>query len=109
MTFKIQDKLTFIRDVPVFIPCDDGHVEQKLRTKFRVADDEEIPVSLIESPENKQFLRAVVVEFSDVEGTDGQPRPHSPELLEDLISRPYVRQALLRMYFGEVTKVQQGN
>ncbi|MEL7113978.1 MAG: hypothetical protein AAGP08_00055 [Pseudomonadota bacterium] len=109
MTFKIVKDLTFTRNVPVHIPTDDGHREQTLRTKFRVLEDESDQVSLIDNPGNKAFIKKIVVEFSDVEGADGKARPHSDALVDELLGLPFVRAALVSMYFREITKVQAGN
>lgn len=108
--FKLQKDPQFTHDVPVFIPCDDGFDEQKLRTRFRALGDETLAKFPYETNEDiKAVLRAVIVRFEDVVDDDGEAIPMTDALREDLIGRPYVREALATAYGRAMVKSRLGN
>ena len=108
MAFKITELPTFTRDVPVLIPHGEAHVEQSLKTVFKMVADEALDdFNLLETQGSIDTVKAVVQAFPDVEGIDGSPRASTPELIEELARVPYIRQAVLNAYFTNITKVKR--
>ncbi len=107
---KISKKRTFTHDVPVLVPVDGGHFEDKLRTTFNYIDTEQARVfDLTTQAGIDGFLEAIVDSFHDLTDDDGKAVPYTAELRVDLLNAQYVRQALLAHYGNAVTKVKLGN
>ena len=53
--------------------------------------------------------RAAVVTLHDLVDGDGKELPFTPEILEDLLGRPYVRLAMLEAYSRGLVKSLAGN
>ena len=108
--FKVATDPTFTHDVPVFVPVDNGHREEKLRTTFRVLDGDETDAL---DPTSKDgilaFLERAVVTFDDLVGDDDQPMDCTDVVRAKILSRPFVRVALFRAYTHAVTKARLGN
>ena len=78
--------------VTVDVPVDGGKVEkQEFSVKFRMLTDDEVKVTDEQPVPGKALLRIAVV------GLDGEVE-FTPELLEKLISWPYVRLAMQNAY-----------
>lgn len=86
----------FEADWPVFIPVPQsggGIDRQKLVVRFRMADDEILVAMGTGIPAAKEGLRTVVVGFGK-----GESETFSPELLELMLDRAYVRTTLIQAY-----------
>lgn len=106
--FKIVDHPEFTHDVPVLVPIDGGHREEKFKCRFRLASEEETAeLSVIDA--GKPFLRRVIVQIFDVVDEAGEALVWSDELRERLIDLPFVRAGLARAYFAAIAKARAGN
>lgn len=109
--FKITTAHTFTHTVKVQTPIDDDEFRTdtfKARFKMLPSDEAEaFDLSTLEG--SKDFVRAVVLSTEDVIGENEKLIPHTPELLEQLISIYVVRMELVNTYFRAVTKAQLGN
>ena len=108
--FKIVEKPEFTHDVAISVPVDDGHAEEKLRTRFRVLPDVEADAFDMRAPEGqRQFLEAAVVGFSDLVDDKDKHLDCTPALRERLLDTPYIRQALVLAYVRAVAGARRGN
>lgn len=106
--FKMIENPEFTHDVPVMVPIDNGHREERFRCRFR-AIPESLANELIEMEDAKPFLRRIVVEIMDVVDAADKPVGHSEAMLEQMIAIPYVRIGLSKAYFTAISKVRAGN
>ena len=79
--FKMVENPEFTHDVPVMVPIDNGHREEKFRARFR-AIPEALANELIEGEDAKPFLRRIVVEIMDVVDEADQKVPYTEAMLE---------------------------
>lgn len=108
--FNVLNNPTFTRDVPVQVPSGDGFDEQSIKATFKALPDDEADAFDVSSKDGvKAFLRAAVVCLSDLEDEKGKPVAYSPEILESLLSRGYVRLALLTTYTRAQVQALTGN
>lgn len=97
--FNVLANPTFTRPVEVSIPDGDGHKKESLIATFSALSDSQTEEFNLSDPDGvKAFLRAAIVSLDDLGDDQGNPVPFSPEILENLIGRPYVRISLLRVY-----------
>lgn len=98
--FKLRKNPTFLHDVPVQWPVDDGFEEVMLKTRFRVLDADSLRIHDDLSSEAGQnaYLRAIIVGFPAVVEEDGQPVPDDDALFDRIVSLTFVRAGLLRAY-----------
>lgn len=107
--FKIARNPQFTHDVPIMVPVDDGHEEQKLRTRFRVLSADEIMAHDHMTPEgHRAYLDDIVVRFEDVVDDDGKAMPEE-ESKNRLLGITYVRHGLLTWYREAQSKAKTGN
>ena len=108
--FKIIDRPEFTHTVTVMVPVDGGHQEQSFKARFRVSDDEETDALDLNSGEGlKDFLQRTWVGMEDVIGEDDRPMTWNDQVRDALLTRPYIRLALLRTYMAAITKAKAGN
>ncbi len=108
--FDIDASPVFTRTVTVFVPSGDSYVEQTLKATFNVlADDAVEGVALHETVRVKTALRAMVVRLDDLANAQGETVAYSESVLEQVLSLPYVRIALLKAYFEGVVVERLGN
>ncbi|TDE40925.1 hypothetical protein [Antarcticimicrobium sediminis] len=108
--FNVVETPEFWRTVKVAVPSDDGHVEASFRARFRVIDEETAGTyDVMRSEGMKDFLRTATLELDDIAGEGGKPIPYSPQLLDQMLSRSYVRLAMLRSYSDAVNQLRPGN
>ena len=111
--FKLVENPEFTHDVPVMVPIDDGHREEKFRARFR-AIPEELSNELladeaVKADAGKGFLRRIVVKVMDVVDEAGQEVPWSEAMFEQMIALPFVRAGLSAAYFRALSKARAGN
>ena len=107
--FKIARNPEFTHDIIVMVPVDNGHDEQKLRTRFRVLSADEITAHDFASPQGiEAYLRDIVVRFEDVVDEDGKAM-NEDETKTRLLGIGFVRQALLTHYGEALRKAKTGN
>jgi hypothetical protein len=95
-SFASLDGAKFEADWPVLVnvPQDGGGVdEQEFMARFRLLSEDETKAIDSEKEPQKALLRAAVVGFGR-----GEEQAFSPELLEKMMGRPYVRAALAKAY-----------
>lgn len=110
MSFKIVRNPTFIHKVPVLVPVDGGHEEQSLKVQFRVVpQDELMDHNLATAGGTETYCRAIVSDFADVTGEDGEPLPMSDAIRNQLFRTPYVQIALIRSYTAAMAGAKTGN
>lgn len=107
--FKIIDNPEFTHEVPVMVPTDGGHAEQRMKVRFRVIEEDEIALDVSVADGTKAFLRRAVVTIEDLVDPADRPVPWSDAVRDRLLQLPYVRMALLRAYNAAVTKARAGN
>ena len=111
--FKMVENPEFTHDVPVMVPIDNGHREEKFRARFRAIPEalanELLDDEVVKADAGKAFLRQIVVEIMDVVDEADAKVPFSPDMLEAMIAIPYVRAALSGAYFRSFTKARAGN
>jgi hypothetical protein len=110
MMFNVSQRPTFTHDVPVLVPVNGGHEEQKLKTTFFYLDIDQIETFDLKTMEGTtNFLLAIVSSFHDLESDDQVAIPYTVEVRDQLFRRQYIRQALATYYFDAVAKVKEGN
>lgn len=107
--FKLMDdeEELVIKDWPVLIniPQDGGKVaKHEIRTDFLMLPQAEVDEQLEQSRESdgnadRDILRRVVRNLSDVADSEGKPLEFTKELLDRMINKPFVRSALISSYF----------
>lgn len=108
--FKIVKNPTFVHSVPVMVPVDGGHEEQSLKAQFRVVPQDELMHHNLATAEGTEsYCRAIVADFSDIAGEDGQPVPASDAVRDLLFRTTYVQLALIRTYTLAMAKARLGN
>ncbi|MEM5477173.1 hypothetical protein [Pacificibacter sp. AS14] len=109
--FKISQNHAFTHTVKVQTPIDDDEFRtDTFKARFKMLPSNEAEAFDLRSPEGtKDFVRAVVLSTEDILGEDNKPMPHTPELLEQLISVYAVRIEFVNTYFAAVTKARLGN
>ncbi|MEP1330104.1 hypothetical protein [Pseudophaeobacter sp.] len=108
--FNVVSNPTFTRTVPVSVPSGDGFDEQSLKATFNLLTDGEKEAFDVSTTDGvKDFLRAAVVRLDDLADEDGKPVAYTPEILEGLLGRGYVRLALLTTYTRAQIKAVTGN
>ena len=106
--FKITNEPRFTHPVRVVVPIDGGHEEQTFRVMFKVVPVEELgDTASLEG--QQQLLKAIVCDFAELVGDDGEPLPFSDALRDRLIAVPYVRAAMIQTYLAAITKTRVGN
>jgi hypothetical protein len=109
--FKITANPQFTRTVKIMVPVNDGFDTQTCKATFRVidSDDEQDTKFDLDTVKGSiDLVRAVLVSLDDLEDDTGRVT-YTPELRDQLLKVPYVRAALARTYFAEVTKASVGN
>lgn len=98
--FKLKKNATFLHDVPVQWPVDDGFEEVILKTRFRVLDADTLRLheDMMTEQGQNAFLRAAVVGFPAVVDDDGQPVPDNDALFERILGLTFCRLPLLKTY-----------
>jgi hypothetical protein len=98
--FKLKKNATFLHDVPVQWPVDDGFEEVTLKTRFRVLDADTLRLhdDLTTEQGQNAFLRAAIVGFPAVVDDDGQLVPDDEALFERILGLTFCRAPLLRTY-----------
>ena len=108
MAFRVNPNPTFTARVTVFVPADGGHEKQELTARFAFRDDEQIP-AINGVNGGVDFLREVVVGLEDLVDEAGTPVIYTPELRDQLLKLPYVRNALIKGYFAAINGAALGN
>lgn len=108
--FKVVKEPTFTHDVEILEPSDGGHRKQKLKTTFRVVEDEVEHDSTASAVERaKDWLRRRIVAFHDLTDEDGKELPYSDDLRDQLLARPDIRLGLTLGYNNAINKALKGN
>lgn len=109
--FKLKKNATFLHDVPVQWPVDDGFEEVMLKTRFRVLDADTLRLhdDLMTEAGQNAFLRAAIVGFPAVVDDDGQPVPDDDALFERILGLTFCRAPLLRTYQTAMTGARAKN
>lgn len=97
--FKLKKNATFLHDVPVQWPVDEGFEEVTLKTRFRVLDATTIGLHNLSSDEGQiAFLRAAIAGFPAVIDDQGQPLPDDDALFDQVVGLTFTRTALIGSY-----------
>lgn len=108
--FKLMDDENeglVIKDWPVVIsvPQDGGAVaKHEIRADFLLLPQDEIDAQMELSRESdgyvdRDILRRVVKRLSGVADAEGKALDYTPDLLEKMIKKPFVRNAMISTYF----------
>lgn len=109
--FKLDDNEdTIIKNWPVIIskPQDGGKVQtHEINVDYLMLPQDELSELIESSKENNGYTdidicRRVVKGINGIADEQGKGIEYSPELLERLIQRPYIRTALVSTYFDAV-------
>ncbi|WP_322895176.1 MULTISPECIES: hypothetical protein [unclassified Yoonia] len=108
--FKVTHNPEFTHDVPVQVPVDGGHLEQKLRTRFRMMDLDQIDAFDLSTKEgNTTFLQRVVIGFEDLVDEDNNRLECTDALRDRMLMQPHIRMGLTQAYNRAVYKARVGN
>lgn len=108
--FKVNHKPEFSHDVIIMVPTDDGHEEQKLRTRFRAITLSEAAEYDMTTWEGQQaYLERVVLSFENLVDEDGKAVECTAEQRAATLDLSYVRQALITHLNVAMFKVKVGN
>ncbi len=108
--FTIVKDRQFTHDVPVMVPSDEGHTEEKLRTRFRAVPQSELmEFDLGTADGTLSWLRAVCVGFPDVGDEQGNPIPMSDALRDEVLGSSFIQIAIIRHYTLAMSKARLGN
>ena len=108
MSFRVTPNPTFAARVTVMVPSDTGPEKQDLSARFAFRDDDEIP-AITGANGGIDFLRAVIVDLSDLVDEAGQPVTYTPGLRDQLLKLPFFRNALIKAYFAGINGAALGN
>jgi len=106
--FKLDDnEETIIRNWPVVIavPQDGGNTaKHEIAVDYLLLPQDQLDDLVASSREgdgsiDADILRRVVKRVSGVADAEGKALDHSPELLDRMIRKPYVRSAMISTYF----------
>tara|TARA_R110002094_G_scaffold160396_6_gene145791 strand:- start:1378 stop:1710 length:333 start_codon:yes stop_codon:yes gene_type:complete len=108
---KIEKEPKFWAEVLVQTPVDDGHREDSFRVRFKVQSAEMVEKydTRFGSPDLKDFLKATVVDLTDIEDENANALPYNDELLDTLLGNYGARLAMWNTYITAVTKARSGN
>jgi hypothetical protein len=108
--FVVQESPTFTHSVEVLVPVDGGHDKQTFKATFQLLPaDRESEFDLTTVEGSNGFLRAIVVSMDELVDAENKPIAYSDRLRDKLLSRAYVRSALVRTYYAAMTKATVGN
>ncbi|MEE2916662.1 MAG: hypothetical protein VYB32_06265 [Pseudomonadota bacterium] len=108
--FTVTDTYTFTRPVKVLVPANGGHDQQEFKATFRVIPvDEQDGYDLGTAEGSSAFLRAIIVELSDLVDGNDEPLPYSEGLRDRLLRFQFIRVALTTTYFDAIKKAVAGN
>jgi len=108
--FKLQKNPTFTHAVTVMVPVDGGHDPQELTVRYRVVEMESVDRMIsMKTQDITDFLKAAVVEVSDLVDDNDAPLPWSDTLRDRLFAIYYIRIALVNGYIRAVMKARLGN
>lgn len=102
MTFRLSKTRTFTSPVHV-------GTEEFTATFLALSDKELEPFDGPGAETQKDFLRHVVTALTDLLGEDDTPLVFSREVLEDMITYPDLRVAMLRAYNDGLYRARAGN
>lgn len=105
--FKLDDDEIIIKNWPVIIsvPQDGGSVQKhEITADFLMLPQDQIDDQMASSRDSEghvdaDILRRVVKRIGGVADVDGKVIDYTPELLEKMIKKAYVRAALVNTYF----------
>jgi hypothetical protein len=108
--FVVATNPTFNHTVKVLVPVDGGHEEQTFKTTFRVLpSDRESAFDLQTVDGSNDFLRAIVVDMSELEDGNGGTVAYNDRVRDQLLALPFIRTALTKTYFAAIGKATEGN
>jgi hypothetical protein len=108
--FKVIANPTFAHDVEVQVPVDGGYESHKLRTRFRVADFDELTgFNLSTAAEQTAYVERIVEGFENVVDGTGEPLAMNDGLRRRLLGMPFVRAAVMRAYEAAMTGARTKN
>ena len=101
--FKLKKETTFIRTAHIDVPTENAtrpFETHDLRCRFKVVDTDAFEQLLENEEDGADVINQVFIEPVDEIGMDGSddPLPWNEETRALLLSKPYVRVALLRAY-----------
>lgn len=106
--FKIDAEYTFTEEVKLNVTQDGKN--PTFDCTFKALEDADVKKFDERTVDGqKEFLRAVVTDFSGLLGDDDEPMPFSSELLEKVIARAYVRAPMLMAYSLGLNSARLGN
>lgn len=110
--FKITEHPEFTHDVPVQVPCDGGHREDMLRTRFRaisLSEGEDFDLQTKEG--TTAYLQNIVVSFENLVTDETEPKPIecTDAIRDQLLDQAYIRMALTTAYMRAMHKARVGN
>jgi len=107
---KIVDEQTFTRTVSVRVPTGDGFATETLKATFRVLPTDHTDVADFETEAGvRGFLSDAIACLDDLVDDAGKPLAFNDDLLQQVLTIPYVRAALLRAYLDNVGGAKEGN
>jgi hypothetical protein len=102
--FVLQKHPQWIWPVIVRVPNEGGsYTPHHFRARFRLVSIERLAAFGETLTGTTDVLRDAVLEVMDVSAEDGAALPHSPELLEALLTNPWTRAALIQSYLGAIS------
>lgn len=108
--FRIDARPTFEAVVTVKVPNGDEIVEEPFKAKFKAFPDSELAqFNQFSVDGQKDLLRHVVLELSDIVGDDDKPITFTPDLLEKVMDWQHARTALQVAYVRGLTQAKLGN
>lgn len=108
--FNINQKPEFTRTVTVRTP-EGGSVRiDTFQASYRVLDDDTLAgFDTMTLDGQKDFIRATVTSLGDIIDDDKNPIPYSSDLLEQVMTNSFARNALMETYSLAYVESQVGN
>lgn len=108
--FKINQRPQFLRKVDIPVPADQGHEAQSIDVTFRALPEKDlVEFNTLVLDGQKDLLRRVVANITDIVDDAGAPLPFTAELLDELMDWSFARLALMRAYAEAIAEARVGN
>ena len=106
--FKIVDEFNFNWPVEIRVPSDGGKFKKhEIEVRFKGLDQTRISELVLSRDED--LLREVVVGWTGIQDEDGNELAFSPDILDSLLDKPFVRASLTEAYLSAVNGVERKN
>ena len=106
---KIIQNPEFTHEVTVCHPVDGGYKEESFKARFRVLPKARVEEIMRGKDGDRVLLEEALVSAEELQDENGKALTWNDELRDQLINYSPALIALVRTYFGAISKVKAGN